>query len=682
MPRRESSSRGSVPESSRANAADADGPRDGGRADKKRKLKAAKKEQRLPRPIELFERVPKTTMSIRPFVGSRALSIWSADIDNSAKVKSIVAAWALDVLQWSGREFPLGVKAFGTSVAAAVDLRKTVKAVRSKLPVKDGRLQFTLVWPADGVGALASSTQKSAGHGTDAKAGSAQSAPTAKVDKQKRSGSRSARPRADVRPTSKSHAKHGKEARKSKREKKSRRSSAKRSRGSAKEMEAREAMYLKIEAARKARRIEGVGRPQAQGAATKVGEKTAPEEARRVPGEAADMNVEEPPEDVAPAEAKVAREQDAEVAAELELVAPAEAPGIAAEAGVSAVAETNAEAEADMNMQAQEEAAADVNVEEAPETDASAEANVAPEHDAEVAAELELAVRAEAACNAAESPVAAVAEMSAEAEADISVHAQEEAEASMELEAQVDAVPEVVAKMAFEATVDRSAEVWSVTELEPFYGPGAQIFIDLEKDALLTEPSTTEDSRGEETMIFQEESTAEDGSTGDEHGAMELEACAGEGPSAWARLPPAECAPPVECMHSAEFVPPQERVPTEEHVPLDEHLPPEERILPEERATVVDENVVTSNGVLAEEMQNTEDKLVAMAMEMLVAEAKRRPVAEDTSKMEAAKRFVQAQIQAEKSLAELRRLRGWTAASKKEHEPRKGFSSKLAHAGS
>eukprot|EP00401_Gymnodinium_catenatum_P071220 CAMPEP_0117582078 /NCGR_PEP_ID=MMETSP0784-20121206/66221_1 /TAXON_ID=39447 /ORGANISM="" /LENGTH=164 /DNA_ID=CAMNT_0005382537 /DNA_START=17 /DNA_END=508 /DNA_ORIENTATION=+ len=121
-------------------------------------------------------------------------------------------------------------------MTTSLDLRETVKAVRPNLPVKDGRLQFTLIWPAEEIDRL-----KMAG-------GPYSSEVAEKIPRpEKGEGVVETRLPMDEPLTKAAWAQHVKKTRKAKSAEDSTKTlDARKSRETAKDLEAREAMYLKI----------------------------------------------------------------------------------------------------------------------------------------------------------------------------------------------------------------------------------------------------------------------------------------------------------------------------------------------------------------------------------------------------------------------------------------------------
>mmetsp|Transcript_58455 Transcript_58455/g.161757 ORF Transcript_58455/g.161757 Transcript_58455/m.161757 type:complete len:195 (-) Transcript_58455:402-986(-) len=103
----------------------------------------------------------KTLLAICCSVPGRVIPTTKICVDDKVRLRDVLAAWAEGVMKSQDGEIPDGARVFGSS-ATSLDLDATLRALRPQLPVRDGRLTVSVVWPKKVAQLPGDSTVKSA----------------------------------------------------------------------------------------------------------------------------------------------------------------------------------------------------------------------------------------------------------------------------------------------------------------------------------------------------------------------------------------------------------------------------------------------------------------------------------------------------------------------------------------
>mmetsp|Transcript_70473 Transcript_70473/g.199870 ORF Transcript_70473/g.199870 Transcript_70473/m.199870 type:complete len:277 (-) Transcript_70473:69-899(-) len=89
----------------------------------------------------------KILLAIRCTTPGRVIPIAKICVDDKVRLRDVLSAWAEGAMKSKDGEIPDGVQVKGSFSGAGLDLDAALRMLRPMLPVREGRLTVSVVWP-------------------------------------------------------------------------------------------------------------------------------------------------------------------------------------------------------------------------------------------------------------------------------------------------------------------------------------------------------------------------------------------------------------------------------------------------------------------------------------------------------------------------------------------------------
>mmetsp|Transcript_83262 Transcript_83262/g.269357 ORF Transcript_83262/g.269357 Transcript_83262/m.269357 type:complete len:302 (-) Transcript_83262:322-1227(-) len=210
----------------------------------------------------------KTLLAICCSVPGRVIPTTKICVDDKVRLRDVLAAWAEGVMKVQDGEIPAATRVLGTSSASSLNLDATLRSLRSQLPVRDGRLTVSVLWPpeqklapADGaqrsLGQAAGSPKPASGGAADPRAGAQLREQLEKMKERQKDKAREKAKIVKQKAKDKARQERKKEKEKAKKEKKKLKEQAKRAKAKEDAVKAKEEAKKERAEARAKRKAEG-----------------------------------------------------------------------------------------------------------------------------------------------------------------------------------------------------------------------------------------------------------------------------------------------------------------------------------------------------------------------------------------------------------------------------------------